>query len=185
MLPQTRVWTRDEMMERVALFKDLIGNKGGLPDSHLPEAEKEIFNVIGFQPPPGEGEGGGMVNSPVGADAARNSAIRISEGFNMGFARCKPGCGPLMHNHDTNETFMPVSGKWRCAWNEGDDYEYIDAGPCDVISFPPGVMRRFECIEPAEGEETALIMFVVAGNAPANEFSEAARKRMAEVPVPI
>ena len=125
-----------------------------------------------------------MVNSPVGADAARNSAIRISEGFNMGFARCKPGCGPLMHNHYTNETFMPVSGKWRCAWNEGDDYEYIDAGPCDVISFPAGVMRRFECIEAADGEETALIMFVVAGDAPANEFSDTARKRMAEVPVP-
>jgi hypothetical protein len=77
MLQKTRVWTREEMMERVALFKDLIGNKGGLPDRHLPEAEKEIFNVIGFQPPPGECEGGGMVNSPVGADAARNSAIQI------------------------------------------------------------------------------------------------------------
>jgi quercetin dioxygenase-like cupin family protein len=184
MLPETRVRTRDEMMKRVALFKDLIGNKGGLPDSHLPEAEKEIFNVIGFQPPPSEGEGGGMVNSPVGADAARNSAIQISEGFNMGVARCKPGCGPLMHNHDTNETFTPVSGTWRCARNEGDDYEYIDAGPSDVISFRPNVIRRFECIEPAKGEETALVMFVVAGDAPANEFSEDARNRMAEVPVP-
>lgn len=53
MLPEPRVWTREEMMKRVALFKDLKGNKGGLPDSHLPEAEKEIFNVIGFQPPEG------------------------------------------------------------------------------------------------------------------------------------
>ena len=101
----------------------------------------------------------------------------------MGFARCKVGCGPLMHNHDTNETFMPVTGKWRCAWNEGDDYEEIVAGPCDVISFPAGAMRRFECVEAAPGEETALIMFIVAGNAPANEFSEAARRRMQEVPV--
>ena len=40
MLPETRVRTRDEMMKRVALFKDLIGNKGGLPDSHLTETEK-------------------------------------------------------------------------------------------------------------------------------------------------
>ena len=120
MLPETRVRTRDEMMKRVALFKDLIGNKGGLPDSHLTEAEKEILNVIGFQPPP----------------------------------------------------------------SEGDDYEYIDAGPSDVISFPPSVISRFECIEPAEGEETALIVFVVAGDTPANEFSEDARNRMAEVPVP-
>jgi hypothetical protein len=28
MLPETRVRTRDEVMKRVALFKDLIGNKG-------------------------------------------------------------------------------------------------------------------------------------------------------------
>ena len=41
MLPETRVWTRDEMMQRVALFKNLIGNTGGLPDSHLPEAKKK------------------------------------------------------------------------------------------------------------------------------------------------
>ena len=77
---------------------------------------------------------------------------------------------------------MPVTGKWRCTWNEADDYEEIIAGPCDVISYPPGVLRRFECVEAAEGEETALIMFVVAGNAPANEFSEAAWARMAELP---
>ena len=102
----------------------------------------------------------------------------------MGFTKCEPGCGPLMHNHDTNETFMPVTGRWRCAWNEGDEYEFIDAGPCDVISSPPGVMRRFECIETPEGEQTALIMFVVAGDAPANEFNETARTRMAEIPAP-
>ena len=51
-----------------------------------------------------------------------------------------------------------------------------------MISFPSGVMRRFECLEAPEGEETALIMFVVAGDAPAKEFSEAARERMAEIP---
>ena len=28
-----RVWTRDEMMKRVARFKDLKGSDGGLPDS--------------------------------------------------------------------------------------------------------------------------------------------------------
>jgi hypothetical protein len=27
------------------------------------------------------------------------SAIPISEGFNLGYCRAKPGKGPMMHNH--------------------------------------------------------------------------------------
>jgi hypothetical protein len=91
MIPAVRSWTRDEMMKRVAFFKDLKGSKTGLPDSDLPERERErereLINVIGFQPPDNEGD----VVSLVGAAAARLSAIPISEGFNLGFARCKPG----------------------------------------------------------------------------------------------
>ena len=47
----------------------------------------------------------------------------------MGFVKAESGKGPLMHNHDTNETFMPITGKWKCAWNEGNDYEEIIVGP--------------------------------------------------------
>ena len=60
--------SRDEMMKRVARFKDLVGFDGGLPDSKMPGCERTLFNVIGFQPPKGIGEGG--VTSPVGADAS-------------------------------------------------------------------------------------------------------------------
>lgn len=182
MLPEPRVWTRDEMMKRVALFSTLKGARTGLPDSHLPECDRELINVIGFQPP--ENDDGGDAVSPVGSDNALAAAIAISEGFNMGFVKAEAGKGPLMHNHDTNETFMPVTGTWRCAWNEGDDYEYIDVGPCDVVSFPPGVMRRFLCVEVPEGETEALMMFVIGGDAPAAEFSEAAYERIDEVPAP-
>ena len=93
MMPAIRNWTRDEMMKRVAFFRDLKGSKTGLPDSDLPECERELINVIGFHPPH---EGGAAV-SPVGSAAARLSAIPVSEGFKLGFARCKPGRGPLMH----------------------------------------------------------------------------------------
>lgn len=182
MLPETRVWTRDEMMKRVALFANLSGARTGLPDSHLPECDRELINVIGFQPP--EDQDDAEVVSPVGEDVSLQAAIPISEGFNMGFVKAEPGKGPLMHNHDTNETFMPIKGKWRCAWNEGDDYEFIDVGPCDVVSFPPGVMRRFECVEAAEGESEGLMLFVIGGDAPGAEFSDKAYERIAEVPPP-
>ena len=56
-----------------------------------------------------------LMQSPVGANAARMSAIPVSEGFNLGYCRAKPGKGPMMHNHDTNETFIPMTGTGFCA----------------------------------------------------------------------
>jgi hypothetical protein len=175
MLPKIRVATRDEMNRRLAFFKDLKGSKTGLPDSDLPECERELINVIGFQPPKDT-----AAVSPVGADSARNAAIPISEGFNLGFARAKPGCGPLMHNHDTNETFMPVTGRWRVAWNEGNDYAFADVGPLDVVSFPPGVARRFFNITEGEPGVEHLLLFVVAGNFPEAAYTPESMKLINE-----
>jgi hypothetical protein len=105
--------SRADMMRRVARFSELKGSDGGLPDSKAPQCERTLYNVIGFQPPK---DSGGAVTSSVGDDASRLSAIPISEGFNLGYCRAKPGKGPMMHNHDTNETFIPMTGIWRCSW---------------------------------------------------------------------
>jgi hypothetical protein len=48
MIPAIRNWTRDEMMKRGAFFRDLKGIEDRLPDSDLPECERELINVIGF-----------------------------------------------------------------------------------------------------------------------------------------
>src|SRR5436305_14636817 len=92
--------SRKEMLKRVARFKDLKGSDGGLPDSHMPGCERTLFNVIGFQPPKGEGAN---VTSPVGGDAARAAAIALEEGFNLGDCEARPGRGPMMYNLDTHE----------------------------------------------------------------------------------
>jgi quercetin dioxygenase-like cupin family protein len=178
MLPPIRVWSRAEMAKRVARFADLKGFKEGLQDSHIPECEKTTYNVIGFQTPEDAGAGG--VNSPVGKLASANSAIPISEGFNLGFVKCKPGKGVLAHNHDTNETFVVMSGRWRFEWNEGADLEYIEAGHLDVVSIPPGCARRFENITAGEPDTEHLLLFVIGGNAPQNEFTARSMARVAE-----
>ncbi|MBX9607256.1 MAG: cupin domain-containing protein [Gammaproteobacteria bacterium] len=168
--------SREDMMKRVARFKDLKGFDGGLPDSHMPASMRILYNVIGFQPPPGEQ---GAVTSPVGAKAARMSSIKISEGFNLGYCEALPGKGPMMHNHDTNETFVCMTGRWRASWESAaGEVESVDLDPLDVISFPPGMIRRFENITDGPADQYSVLMFVIAGDAPAAEFS---REAMAEI----
>jgi mannose-6-phosphate isomerase-like protein (cupin superfamily) len=167
--------SRAEMMKRVARFKDLKGFDGGLPDSKMPGSIRTLFNVIGFQPPDDHGDN---ATSPVGDDAAKLAAIKISEGFNLGYCKAKPGNGPMMHNHDTNETFMPLTGTWRCAWEVDGKEEYFDVGPWDICSFPAGVNRRFQNITYSETDKTHFLMFVIGGNAPEVDFSDEAKETL-------
>jgi len=175
-IPRRPVSRRD-MLKRVARFSQIKGSDGGLPDSHHPSAERILYNVIGFQPPPAEE--GGMV-SPVGDRAARMSAIKISEGFNLGFCRAQPGKGPMMHNHDTNETFIAITGRWRASWESPrGKVEHVDLDPLDVISFPPGVIRRFENVTKGPKNRYSTLMFVIAGDAPSAEFTREAMGELA------
>jgi len=172
-----RVISRAEMMTRVARFKDVKGSSGGLPDSDIPGCYRTLCNVIGFQPP--ESDDASVV-SPVGKDASAQAAISIAEGFNLGFAKAKPGNGPLMHTHNTNETFMPITGTWRCEFNEGDARDHVDLGPLDVVAFPPGMARRFMNVTKGEPDVEHILLFVIAGNAPEAEYTDAAKQFMAE-----
>src|SRR3954465_15362427 len=172
-----RDWSKEEMMKRVARFKKLKGSDGGLPDSPLPECRRKLYAVIGFQPPMSDNA---ATTSPVGADASAMPAISIAEGFNLGYCKAKPGKGPLMHNHDTNETFIAMTGRWRCEWNEGKAMEYVDLDPYDVISFPVGVARRFMNVTWHEPGKEHLLMFIIGGNQPQAEFTPDAMARCEE-----
>ena len=169
-----RNWSREEMLKRVARFRKLKGSDGGLPDSPLPECRRKLYAVIGFQPPMSDQE---SITSPVGANASAMPAISIAEGFNLGYCKAKPGKGPLMHNHDTNETFIAMTGRWRCEWNEGDAMEYVDLDPYDVISFPVGVARRFMNVTWDEPAKEHLLMFIIGGDQPQAEFTPLAMQR--------
>ncbi len=161
--------SRAQMMKRVARFKKLKGSDGGLPDSKMPGCERKLYNVIGFQPP--KVERGGK-QSPVGIELARMSAIKIAEGFNLAYCKAKPGKGPMLHNHDTNETFVCMTGTWRASWlNAKRKLEHVDLKPLDLISFPPGVVRRFQNVTKGPRNKDSILMVVIAGNAPSSEFT--------------
>ena len=174
-LPRTRV-SRKDMMKRVARFRKLKGSDGGLPDSRMPGCERILYNVIGFQPP--KTERGGK-QSPVGAEASRLAAIKISEGFNLGYCRARPGKGPMLHNHDTNETFIAMTGTWRAIWeNERGKLEHVDLKPLDLISFPPGASRRFMNVTRGPKNKPSILMFVIGGDAPSAEFTSESMRRI-------
>ena len=169
---------RSEMMKRVARFTRLKGFDGGLPDSRHPDCRRTLYNVIGFQPPKVERAG---KQSPVGKRAARMAAIKISEGFNLGYCRALPGKGPMLHNHDTNETFICMTGVWRASWeNDRGKVEHVDLKPLDVISFPAGASRRFMNLRKGPGGKRAVLMFVIGGNAPSAEFTRESMDELEE-----
>jgi len=174
---EIRTWSRPEMLKRVARFRKLKGSDGGLPDSPLPECRRKLYAVIGFQNPNSNEK---SVTSPVGEDASAMPAIAIAEGFNLGYCKARPGKGPLMHNHDSNETFVAMTGRWRAEWNEGEAMEYVDLNPFDVISFPTGVARRFMNVTYDEPGREHILMFIIGGDQPQAEFTPLAMRRCDE-----
>jgi oxalate decarboxylase/phosphoglucose isomerase-like protein (cupin superfamily) len=112
------------------------------------------------------------------------AAIKIREGFNLGYCKAKPGHGPEMHNHDTNETFIAMTGTWRASWEDKDgNVDFVDLGPLDVVSFPPGMIRRFENVSKGNPTQESILMFVIGGDAPQAEFSDQAMARLEQAGV--
>jgi hypothetical protein len=85
-----------------------------------------------------------------------------------------------LHNHDTKETLMAITGRWRCAWNEGGAYEYVDVSPLDTASFPPGVARRFFNVTEGEPGTEHLMLFVIVGDTPQAAYTAGANQIMEE-----
>lgn len=150
--------TPAEMDKRVARFGKLKAPPDRYPDSQLPGHERKNFLVIGH----GLLVAGG--NDPM-------SAIPIDEGFQMSYVEAKPGNGPKLHKHDTNETFIAIKGRWRVIWGLREEH-HVDLDPLDVCSVPPFVPRRFINVEPDAGRETGLLMTIQPGNTPKCEFME-------------
>jgi quercetin dioxygenase-like cupin family protein len=94
-----------------------------------------------------------MNYSVVGDTASENPdyevAIAAPHKFQIGMFEAPPGNGPGWHTHTYVELFMPLTGTWRFVYGEDPDdpdgaVTEALLGPWDIISFPPGLWRRFE-----------------------------------------
>jgi quercetin dioxygenase-like cupin family protein len=94
-----------------------------------------------------------MNYSVIGDTASENPdfepAIGAPHKFQIGMFEAPPGNGPGWHTHTYVELFVPLTGTWRFVYGTNpddadDDVTEVLLGPWDVISFPPGLWRRFE-----------------------------------------
>jgi mannose-6-phosphate isomerase-like protein (cupin superfamily) len=164
--------SRDDMLKCVARFKDLRGVSEGLPDMQLEGCHRTFYSVLGFSQPKGKDE-----FSPFG-DAVRPKISHLQPGFGIAFVAARPNQGVLMHNHDTNETFMVVEGRWKLEWEGEHGNEHVVLEPKDFISFPVGVQRRFECLQAPDGKDEGLLLGIIQGEAPVAEISPEGMKRL-------
>ena len=153
---EVKEMTPEQMRGRVARHKTLQYPPDRYPDSQLPGHERRNYLVVGK----------GLI---VDGGKDPMSAIPIDEGFQMSYVTAEPGNGPMLHNHDSNETFVAIKGRWRVIWGVNEEH-HVDLDPLDVCSMPAFVPRRFINIEAAANGETGLLLTIQPGNAPNVEF---------------
>jgi mannose-6-phosphate isomerase-like protein (cupin superfamily) len=151
--------TVEEMEARVARFARLRPTDDYV-DSRIPGCERTTYRVLG-----------------AGADAPL-----AAEAFHLNLVRCAPGKAAPLHNHLTQEVFIPLSGRWEVFWGPRGERR-LTLGPWDTISIPPGVSRGFRNV----GAADAFLIGIVGGHDPGRinwpeEVRAAARAAGVELP---
>src|SRR2546429_1891202 len=97
----SRIVTREEMLQRVARFKELTPSSRPLVDAVLPQFNRQIFSIIG----------GGATE-----DASMKAPITAVDGLHLSIIQAGPEEGTGPHNHRRGEVFMPLAGTWARPW---------------------------------------------------------------------
>ena len=78
-------------------------------------------------------------------------------GVALSIVACPAQQGPGNHVHQfTYENFMPLSGCWRIYWGNESEH-YVDLNQWDMVSVPPGTMRRFKNLSDDQAQMLVLV----------------------------
>ena len=131
------------MQSHIARFKQMKPLSQTFLDSRIPGHEKDIYSVIGAN---------------VQQDPGNVTPAIQPDGFNVAYAGAESGNGAALHDHETVEVFIPMSGSWLISWGDAGEHETV-LEQWDCFAVPPGVMRAFKNI----GDDYAVIMAITGG----------------------
>ena len=86
--------SKEDMLKRVAHFKELKPSGRPFVDSLIPGHERQNFRIIG---------------RGVTEDPSAQPAISAPHDFNLGLNKAASGKRAALHSHTTVEVFMPLS----------------------------------------------------------------------------
>ena len=137
--------SNDEMMRKVFRFNELPDSNIAFIDAVLPGHKRVLMGALGS-----------------GAeDENLRSQVENAENYHIDFIKALPGNGAALHSHDTEETFVCLTGQWKIGWGDYGE-ESITLKQYDGIVVPPGVMRSFENISDSE----SLLLSILGGKHP-------------------
>ena len=152
--------TRDEMLRNVFRFGKMPDSDRAFIDAVMPGHNRILMGALGRGT----------------SDENLKPQVETAENYHIDFIKAEPGNGAALHSHDTEETFICLTGKWRVAWGNNGE-EHIDLDYLDGICCPPGVMRSFSNVSGS----TALLLAIIGGREPGHVvWSESIHAKMAQ-----
>ncbi len=141
----SRPLSQTELQDCVFRFDALPSSSRAFIDAVLPGHHRTLMGALG----------GGA------ADENLESSVSNAENYHIDFIRAEPGNGAALHSHDTEETFICLTGKWAISVGDTGD-QRVELNYLDGIVCPPGVMRAFENVSNAD----ALLLSILGGKTP-------------------
>jgi uncharacterized RmlC-like cupin family protein len=157
---RSRPIEREEMLKNVFRFGQMPQSDRAFVDAVMPGHNRILMGALGRGT----------------ADENLKPQVETAENYHIDFIQAQPGNGAALHSHDTEETFICLTGKWRVAWGDNGE-EHIDLNYLDGICCPPGVMRTFINISESE----ALLLSILGGKEPGHViWSKSIQPKMAK-----
>jgi mannose-6-phosphate isomerase-like protein (cupin superfamily) len=137
--------TREAMLANVFRFGEMPLSDRAFIDAVMPGHNRVLMGALGRG----------------ASDENLKPQVTTAENYHIDFINAEPGNGAALHSHDTEETFICLTGQWRVAWGTNGE-EHVDLGYLDGICCPPGVMRSFSNISGGK----ALLLSILGGKEP-------------------
>ncbi|MEQ1647941.1 MAG: hypothetical protein ABL898_05085 [Hyphomicrobiaceae bacterium] len=137
--------TRETMLKNVFRFGQMPHSDRAFIDAVIPGHNRVLLGALGRGT----------------SDENLKPQVETAENYHIDFIKALPGNGAALHSHDTEETFICLTGKWRVSWGDNAE-EFVDLDYLDGICCPPGVMRTFKNIAVNE----ALLLSILGGREP-------------------